>query len=74
MNFPIKIDQLVMAIGFMFGLYGAWLNVLKDPAGFIAWIFSNFIFIAIAFSKNQRWAVTVFSVYFALAIIGLMSW
>jgi len=55
-------------------IIGTYLNMLKDPGGFIFWMGANAVFIAMAFKENEKWTMVVFSVYFLMAVIGLWIW
>lgn len=70
----IKFKSLVVTMATIVAIIGTYLNLLKDPACFILWGGANTVFIWAAFKENQRWSVMVFSVYLAMAMIGLWSW
>jgi len=55
-------------------IFGVVLNVHKDPAGFLVWMFTNACWAVIDFRKRLYAQSFLFVVYFFLALWGWISW
>jgi murein tripeptide amidase MpaA len=53
---------------------GVVLNVNKDPAGFLVWMFTNACWAVIDYRKRLYAQAFLFVVYFFLALWGWISW
>jgi nicotinamide riboside transporter PnuC len=63
-----------MVIATFSTIIGTYLNMLKDPAGFLFWMLANTVFITYSFKEKDHWTGLVFSVYLVMAVVGLYTW
>jgi hypothetical protein len=70
----IEFKSLIVLMATMVAIVGTYLNLLKEPLCFVLWGGANLVFIWAAFKENQKWSMTVFSVYLAMSVIGLWTW
>ena len=71
---PKEFKELVMWMLAGLSIFGVVLNVHKDPAGFLVWMFTNACWAVIDFRKNLYAQSFLFVVYFFLALWGWISW
>jgi hypothetical protein len=55
-------------------LIGVYINIRKIKYCFIIWAFTNFAWAVIDFKQGLPEQGTLFSIYFILAIYGLVKW
>lgn len=55
-------------------LFATWLNIRKDKRCFYIWIATNFFWASYDLAYGMYAQSLLFSVYTALAILGVMSW
>lgn len=55
-------------------IVGVVLNVMKNPAGFIFWMFTNAAWAIIDFKMGIPQQGVLFIVYFVLSVWGYVSW
>ena len=71
---PKEFKELVMWMLAGLSIFGVVLNVNKDPAGFLVWMFTNACSAVIDFRKRLYAQSFLFVVYFFLALWGWISW
>ncbi|MFA6635704.1 MAG: nicotinamide mononucleotide transporter [Candidatus Omnitrophota bacterium] len=69
-----EFKELVMWMLAGLSIFGVVLNVNKDPAGFLVWMFTNASWAVIDFRKRLYAQSFLFVVYFFLALWGWISW
>ena len=71
---PKEFKELVMWMLAGLSIFGVVLNVHKDPAGFLVWMFTNACWAVIDFRKGLYAQSFLFVVYFFLALWGWIRW
>ena len=71
---PKEFKELVMWVLAGLSIFGVVLNVHKDPAGFLVWMFTNACWAVIDLRKRLYAQSFLFVVYFFLALWGWISW
>ena len=58
----------------IFSLIGVWINIKKDKRCFWIWSFTNASWAVYDFYIGAFWQGVLFTIYFILAIYGIIKW
>ena len=67
----LLISTIILSV---MALYGYWLISMKDPTGFIVWIYSNIGWAFIDFWKGIPVQGALFVIYIIICIYGYCNW
>ena len=73
----LKTDSLKLLeiAAVLMGLSGAFvLSAFKSPLAFLLWTFSNPIFLYFTIKRKEYWMSTVWVMYLATSMIGIIMW
>ncbi|MDP1551460.1 MAG: hypothetical protein Q8M06_00405 [Methanobacteriaceae archaeon] len=77
LKMDLKTDSLKLLeiAAVLMGLSGAFvLSAFKSPLAFLLWTFSNPIFLYFTIKRKEYWMSTVWVMYLATSMIGIIMW